>query len=129
MWPERVEAVGARAHVVVGELQTVIGAIGDQEHVANLNLDGAPGVDHTVPISRPYKLASSQVRHGERTVIDVDGRRIGGAALRHDRRAVHGRVARRDARRRARGQGRGRPAAARRRLQAAHLALLLPGPR
>jgi len=74
----RVESVGARAHVVVGELQTVIGAIGDQEHVADLELEGAPGVDHMVPISRPYKLASSQFRHGERTVIDVGGRKIGG---------------------------------------------------
>ncbi len=74
----RVESVGARAHLVVGELQTVIGAIGDQAHVADLELEGAPGVDHTVLISRPYKLASSQFRRGERTVIDVEGRRIGG---------------------------------------------------
>ena len=50
---DRVEAVGARAHVIEGELQTVIGAIGDREHVANLELEGAAGVDHLVPISRP----------------------------------------------------------------------------
>ncbi|CAN5467851.1 3-deoxy-7-phosphoheptulonate synthase [soil metagenome] len=74
----RVEAAGARAHVIVGELQSVIGAIGDREQVADLDLEGVPGVDHTVPISRPYKLASSQLTHGARTVIDVDGRRIGG---------------------------------------------------
>ena len=74
----RVESVGARAHVVEGELQTVIGAIGDQEHVAKLELDGSPGVDHTIPISRPYKLASTQFRRGERTVVEVDGCRIGG---------------------------------------------------
>jgi len=31
-----------------------------------------------VPILKPYKLASAQFRKGERTVIDVDGRKIGG---------------------------------------------------
>jgi 3-deoxy-7-phosphoheptulonate synthase len=75
---KRVEAVGASAHVSRGELVTVIGAIGDREHVANLELEGAPGVDHMVPILRPYKLASAQYRRGERTVIDVDGRKVGG---------------------------------------------------
>src|SRR5215216_4187880 len=75
---KRVESVGAHAHVSEGELVTVIGAIGDREHVANLGLEGAPGVDHLVPILKPYKLASSQYRRGERTVVEVDGRRIGG---------------------------------------------------
>ena len=75
---ERVQSVGARAHVVKGEIQTVIGAIGDREQVADLELEGSPGVDHVVPISRPYKLASSQFRHGARTVVDIEGRKIGG---------------------------------------------------
>jgi 3-deoxy-7-phosphoheptulonate synthase len=75
---KRVEDVGAQAHVSQGELVTVIGAIGDREHVANLGLDGAPGVDHLVPILKPYKLASLQYRRDERTVVEVDGRKIGG---------------------------------------------------
>src|ERR671911_782570 len=75
---KRVESVGAQAHISAGELVTVIGAIGDREHVANLGLDGAPGVDHLVPILKPYKLASLQYRREERTVIEIDGRRIGG---------------------------------------------------
>jgi 3-deoxy-7-phosphoheptulonate synthase len=74
----RVESVGARAHVSEGELVTVIGAIGDREHVANLQLEGYPGVDHVTPITKPYKLASTQFRKGERTVIEVEGRKIGG---------------------------------------------------
>jgi 3-deoxy-7-phosphoheptulonate synthase len=74
----RVESVGAQAHVSRGELVTVVGAIGDREHVASLGLDGAPGVDHLVPILKPYKLASAQCRRGERTVIDVGGARVGG---------------------------------------------------
>jgi 3-deoxy-7-phosphoheptulonate synthase len=75
---KRVESVGARAHVSEGELVTVIGAIGDREHVAKLGLDGAPGVDQLLPILKPYKLASAQYKRGERTVIDVDGRKLGG---------------------------------------------------
>ena len=74
----RVEEVGARAHVSRGEEVTLIGAIGDREHVARLGLEGAPGVDTLVPILKPYKLASTQLRPHERTVVEVDGRRIGG---------------------------------------------------
>src|SRR5918996_3821910 len=76
---KRVESVGARAHLSEGEFVTVIGAIGDREHVANLGLEGAPGVDHVVPILKPYKLASAQFKKGDRTVVDVDGRKIGGS--------------------------------------------------
>src|SRR5688500_12441524 len=76
---KRVGSVGAHAPLSEGELVTVIGAIGDREHVANLGLEGAPGVDHLVPILRPYKLASAQYKRGERTVVEVDGRRLGGS--------------------------------------------------
>jgi 3-deoxy-7-phosphoheptulonate synthase len=75
---ERIEEVGCSAHISKGELLTVIGAIGDRDRVASLGLEGAPGVDHLVPILKPYKLASAQFRKGERTVVDVDGRRVGG---------------------------------------------------
>jgi 3-deoxy-7-phosphoheptulonate synthase len=75
---ERVESVGCSAHVSRGELLTVIGAIGDRDRVQGLGLEGAPGVDHLVPILKPYKLASAQFRKGERTVIEIDGRRVGG---------------------------------------------------
>ncbi|HEX8075567.1 MAG TPA: 3-deoxy-7-phosphoheptulonate synthase [Thermoleophilaceae bacterium] len=74
----QVERVGAHVHVSTGEVHTVIGAIGDREHVANLELDGFPGVDHVVPISRPYKLASLQFKRNEATVVDIAGRKIGG---------------------------------------------------
>jgi 3-deoxy-7-phosphoheptulonate synthase len=75
---KRVENVGAHAHVSEGELLTVIGAIGDRELIADLDLTGADGVDRVVPISKPYKLASSQFKHGVPSVVEVDGRRVGG---------------------------------------------------
>jgi 3-deoxy-7-phosphoheptulonate synthase len=76
---KKVESVGAAAHVSEGEVLTVVGAIGDRERIANLDLDGAPGVDRVVPIMKPYKLASKQFKHGEPTIVEVDGRRVGGS--------------------------------------------------
>ena len=75
---DRVESVGARTHLSRGQEVTVIGAIGDREHVARLELEGAPGVDRVVPILKPYKLASAQFKHGRRTVLDIAGRKVGG---------------------------------------------------
>ena len=63
---DRIESVGARAHPSRGEEVTVIGAIGDREHVQRLDLEGYPGVDKVVPILKPYKLASAQIRPSSR---------------------------------------------------------------
>ena len=78
---EKIERAGALAHRSRGARVTVIGAIGDVEQdvtVEGLGLEGQPGVDRVVPILKPYKLASSQITHGERTVLDIDGRKVGG---------------------------------------------------
>ena len=77
---ERLEAVGVHAKVMPGELTTAIGAIGDPEGVRSLALEGMPGVDQVIPISRPYKLASSELSHHEPTTFEVDGRAVGGNA-------------------------------------------------
>ena len=74
----RIESCGARAHPSRGEEVTVIGAIGDREHVARLGLEGHEGVEQVVPILKPFKLSSAQLKPGDRTVIEIDGRRIGG---------------------------------------------------
>ena len=78
---ERVESVGARAHVSQGEEVTVIGAVGDREHVQRLGLEGHAGVDQVIPILKPYKLASTQLRRGERSTLQIAGRRVGGEAF------------------------------------------------
>ena len=75
---DRIESVGARAHPSTGDEVTVIGAIGDHEHIARLDLEGAPGVERIVPILKSYKLASAQFKHGERSVFEIAGRKIGG---------------------------------------------------
>ena len=74
----RLETVGVHVLVLPGELTTAIGAIGDPEGVAELGIEGMRGVDRVVPISRPYKLASSELAHHEPTVLDIAGRIVGG---------------------------------------------------
>jgi 3-deoxy-7-phosphoheptulonate synthase len=74
----RLETTGVHVVVMPGELTTAIGAIGDPEGVAELGLEGMNGVDRVVPISRPYKLASSELSHHEPTTLDVAGRLVGG---------------------------------------------------
>jgi len=78
---EKIERAGALAHRSRGARVTVIGAIGDVEQdvtVEGLGLEGQAGVDRVVPILKPYKLASAQITHGERTVLDIEGRKVGG---------------------------------------------------
>jgi len=78
---ERLESAGVLAKVMPGELTTAIGAIGDPEGVRAMGLEGLPGVDQVIPISRPYKLASSELSHHAVTSFDVDGRRVGGGTF------------------------------------------------
>jgi 3-deoxy-7-phosphoheptulonate synthase len=73
----KLETTGVHVLVLPGELTTAIGAIGDPERVRELGLEGMEGVDRVVPISRPYKLASSELAHHEPTVFPVDGHLIG----------------------------------------------------
>jgi 3-deoxy-7-phosphoheptulonate synthase len=77
---ERLATTGVHVVVMPGELTTAIGAIGDPQGVAELGLEGLPGVDRVVPISRPYKLASSELSHHAPSVFDIDGRTVGGGS-------------------------------------------------
>jgi 3-deoxy-7-phosphoheptulonate synthase len=78
---ERIEGVGARADISQGAEVTVIGAIGDRDHdqrVAELGLETLESVDHVMPILKPYRLAAAERRQGEATVLDIEGRKVGG---------------------------------------------------
>jgi 3-deoxy-7-phosphoheptulonate synthase len=76
----RLETTGVHVLVMPGELTTAIGAIGDPEGVRTLGLEGMPGVDRVVPISRPYKLASLELKHNEPSTFSINGRIVGGNA-------------------------------------------------
>jgi 3-deoxy-7-phosphoheptulonate synthase len=75
---ERLETTGVHVLTMPGELTTAIGAIGDPQRVMELGLEGMAGVDRVVPISRPYKLASSELAHHAPTSFEIAGRTIGG---------------------------------------------------
>ncbi|MBE0429552.1 MAG: 3-deoxy-7-phosphoheptulonate synthase [Thermoleophilia bacterium] len=77
---ERIGSVGARAHISQGEYVTIVGAIGDDSVIATLPLEAMPGVDKVLPILKPYKLVSRQL-HPDDTVIDVNGRSLGGGVF------------------------------------------------
>ena len=70
----RLEAMGVHVLVLPGELTTAIGAIGDPESVREAGFEGMEGVDRVVPISRPYKLASSELYHDGPSSFDIAGR-------------------------------------------------------
>lgn len=67
--------MGYKPHPIYGVERTVIGCIGDERGKARLQvLETSVGVERVIPILRPYKLASIEVRdqaHGERSVIEV----------------------------------------------------------
>ncbi len=74
----RLEATGTvHAKVVPGAAQIAIAAIGDVAAVRGLGLELLTGVDRVVPLSRPYKLASSELSHHEPSAFDIAGRRVG----------------------------------------------------
>jgi 3-deoxy-7-phosphoheptulonate synthase len=72
----RLAEAGADAQVTPGKDATVIGVIGERELLATLPLEALPGVEQVLPILKPYKLVSKEIRR-DPTVIEARGRRIG----------------------------------------------------
>ena len=125
---EKVESVGGEAFVSKGVVRTIIGLVGDIESFHHLNLRSMPGVGDVHRISDPYKLVSRQHHRGPQHGLGA--RRADRPGHLHvHRRPVRRRVAGADARGRRDGQGRRRDADAWRCLQAAHVAVRLPGAR
>ncbi|NLF52670.1 MAG: 3-deoxy-7-phosphoheptulonate synthase [Leptolinea sp.] len=73
----RVEANKYKVIVNKGDERTVIAVVGPTPSVIQEQIMFMPGVDHTVPISRPYKVASREFIP-ENTVFPLDGFTIGG---------------------------------------------------
>ena len=73
-----IESIGYTAHPSNGIERTIIGAIGDNRGKEHLRLvEQLSGVEKTIPILKPYKLASRESKMGD-TVITVKGVTIGG---------------------------------------------------
>jgi 3-deoxy-7-phosphoheptulonate synthase len=77
----KIENMGYRAHPIPGSTRTAIGITGNREPVDAKALDSLPGVAECVPVSKPYKLVSRDLKD-DPTVVDLgDGVCIGGREL------------------------------------------------
>ena len=72
----QIEELGFQAHLSRGEERTIIGVIGDERPVSPHIFELMEGVQRTVPILQPFKLASRDFKP-ENTVIPINGMRIG----------------------------------------------------
>ncbi|MEE8349413.1 MAG: 3-deoxy-7-phosphoheptulonate synthase, partial [Acidobacteriota bacterium] len=78
---ERIKDLGYEPHPMYGVEQTVIGAIGDERGKSLLQgLVSVDGVESLIPILKPYKLASREMRK-EQTILEVGGVKIGGGGF------------------------------------------------
>ncbi|HUG93167.1 MAG TPA: 3-deoxy-7-phosphoheptulonate synthase [Planctomycetaceae bacterium] len=76
----RVEALGLKAHVIVGTERTVIAAIGEKRNGEQQTLESCEEVERVVPILAPYKVASRETKP-EPTVVRVRSLAIGGGNI------------------------------------------------
>ncbi len=75
---KRVEELGKKADLSRGEARTIIGVIGADEHmIQQTTFEAMDGVEKTMRVMQPYKLASRDFSH-QTTIIDVNGVQIGG---------------------------------------------------
>jgi len=72
-----IHRVGLRYQAIHGVERTVIGVIGTQPDTGRIQVEVLPGVEKVIPILRPYKLASRELKK-DGTVIAVNGVEIGG---------------------------------------------------
>jgi 3-deoxy-7-phosphoheptulonate synthase len=77
---EKIESLGFRPHVMPGAERTAIGITGNHGPVDAAEFESLPGVAEAIPVSKPYKLVSREVKP-DNTVVDVAGVPVGGAEL------------------------------------------------
>jgi len=69
--------LGFKTHPIYGEVKTVIGAIGDKRLLSTQIITSMPGVENLVPIMKPFKLASRELKQSP-TIVEVGDIKIGG---------------------------------------------------
>lgn len=69
--------LGFRTHPIYGDIKTVIGAIGDKRLLNMHAIATMPGVENLVPIMKPYKLASRELKQVS-SVVQVGDVKFGG---------------------------------------------------
>ena len=76
----RIEQLGCRAHISEGKERTIIGIIGNGRPLDRELIERMDGVERTMPVSQPFKLASREF-HPQDTVVPVNGVTIGDRQL------------------------------------------------
>ncbi|UCC63676.1 MAG: 3-deoxy-7-phosphoheptulonate synthase, partial [Anaerolineae bacterium] len=76
----RIEQLGCQAHISEGKERTIIGIIGNGRPLDREPIERMDGVDRTVPVLRPFKLASREF-HPQNTIVPVNGVTIGDRQL------------------------------------------------
>src|SRR5271165_432494 len=77
---ERIQSLGFRPHVMPGAERTAIGITGNHGPVDRSEFEDLPGVAEAIPVSKPYKLVSREVKPDD-TIVDVAGVPVGGSEL------------------------------------------------
>ena len=77
---KHVQALGYRASSIRGEETTIIGVIGDDRPIDPAQFELLDGVEKTVPILKPFKLAS-RTMHPPDTLVPLNGVKVGGPKL------------------------------------------------
>ncbi len=73
----KVESMGFRVHLMKGEERTLVGVVGDGRPLDRGQIEAMPGVDKTLAVLRPFKLASREM-HPEDSLIALNGSKVGG---------------------------------------------------
>ena len=72
-----VKSVELDVQLNLGEERTVVAVIGDKARLGDRPIESMAGVERTMAISAPYKLASRQF-HEAPTIVEANGTKIGG---------------------------------------------------
>jgi 3-deoxy-7-phosphoheptulonate synthase len=73
----KLSQLGFKTHPIFGDVKTVIGAIGDKRLLNTHSISSMPGVENLVPIMKPFKLASRELKQTQ-TIVKVGDVEIGG---------------------------------------------------
>ncbi len=76
----RIEQMGCQAHLSQGEERTIIGVIGNGRPIDRDQIERMSGVERTVSVLRPFKLASREF-HPQDTVVPINGVSVGGKQI------------------------------------------------
>lgn len=76
----RIREIGFAPNEIPGSMRTAIGVTGNKGPISPETFQDLTGISDCVPVSKPYKLVSREVKP-ESTVVDVRGAKIGDGAL------------------------------------------------